>query len=99
MASAVDNLLIVVNVLVALAIVIALVGVTNTLALSVFERTREIGLTRAVGGTRRQVRIEFDPLQLAARNLTPTELIPSLKQANNQLYTGQIESLDRARVR
>ena len=43
-------------VLLALAIVIALLGIANTLALSVFERTREVGLLRAVGMTRRQVR-------------------------------------------
>ena len=39
-----------------LAIVIALLGIVNTLALSVFERVRELGLLRAVGMTRRQVR-------------------------------------------
>jgi len=45
-----------VYVLLALAIVIALIGVVNTLMLSVFERTHELGLLRAVGMKRRQVR-------------------------------------------
>ena len=40
----------------ALAILIALLGIGNTLALSIFERTRELGLMRAVGMTRRQLR-------------------------------------------
>jgi len=42
-------------VLLGLAIVIAVVGIINTLALSVLERTRELGLLRAVGMTRGQV--------------------------------------------
>jgi putative ABC transport system permease protein len=44
------------NVLLTVAVVIALFGIVNTLVLSVNERTHEIGLLRAVGMTRRQVR-------------------------------------------
>jgi putative ABC transport system permease protein len=40
----------------ALAIVIALLGIANTLALSIFERTRELGLLRAVGMAKAQLR-------------------------------------------
>lgn len=52
----IDQLLGIVTMLLALAVIIALLGIINTLALSVFERTRELGLLRAVGATRRQVR-------------------------------------------
>ena len=55
-ASQLDQMLNLVYALLLLALVIALIGIANTLALSILERTREIGLLRAVGATRGQVR-------------------------------------------
>ena len=52
----IDRVITMVYALLALAIVIAVLGIVNTLALSVIERTREIGLLRAVGMKRRQIR-------------------------------------------
>lgn len=52
----IDQLLNVVTVLLVLSVVIAVLGIVNTLALSVVERTRELGLLRAVGLQRRQMR-------------------------------------------
>ena len=43
-------------VLLALSVIVSLFGMVNTLALSVYERTRELGMLRAVGTTRRQAR-------------------------------------------
>ncbi|NNF70372.1 MAG: ABC transporter permease [Acidimicrobiia bacterium] len=51
-----DSLLVVINVFLGLAIIISLLGIANTMALSVLERTQEIGLMRAIGMTRRQTR-------------------------------------------
>jgi putative ABC transport system permease protein len=52
----VDKLLVPVTALLALSVVIALLGIVNTLALSIHERTRELGLLRAVGMARSQLR-------------------------------------------
>lgn len=52
---AIDNVVLVVNIFLSLALVIAFIGIANTLALSVFERTRELGLLRAVGMRRAQM--------------------------------------------
>lgn len=57
-----DTILVMIQILLALAIIIAVLGIINTLALSVLERTRELGLLRAVGlsraATMRMVTVE-----------------------------------------
>jgi putative ABC transport system permease protein len=55
-AGQINQLLGIVYVLLALSIVIALMGIANTLSLSIHERTRELGLLRAIGQTRGQLR-------------------------------------------
>jgi putative ABC transport system permease protein len=55
-AAQLNTLLGVVYALLLLAVIVSLFGIVNTLALSIHERTRELGLLRAVGTSRRQVR-------------------------------------------
>ncbi len=52
----IDTFLYIIYALLGLAVIIAVLGIINTLALSVIERTREVGLLRAVGLSRRQLR-------------------------------------------
>jgi putative ABC transport system permease protein len=55
-ADQINQFLYIMYALLALTVIIAILGIINTMALSVFERTREIGLLRAVGLSRRQLR-------------------------------------------
>jgi putative ABC transport system permease protein len=55
-AAKVDALLTLIYVLLALSVIISLFGIVNTLVLSIFERRRELGMLRAIGTSRRQVR-------------------------------------------
>ena len=56
---------------------------------------QEVAETKLIGGTRRQVRIQFDPLLLSARNLTVSDLVPKLMQTNRQSYSGTLQSMNR----
>jgi putative ABC transport system permease protein len=54
--SGLNSILNILYVLLALSVIVSLFGIVNTLVLTVFERTREIGMLRAIGMTRRQIR-------------------------------------------
>ena len=54
-AAEINNLLVIINVFLVIALLIAVVGIANTMALSIFERTREIGLLRAIGMAKPQI--------------------------------------------
>ena len=66
-----DPVLVLVNVLLALTVLVAMVGIVNTMVLSIVERRREIGLVRAVGGLRGQVRaaIRWEALLISSFGL------------------------------
>ena len=55
-AQQIDQLVTLIYVLLGLAVIVSVFGVVNTLALTILERTRELGMLRAIGTSRRQVR-------------------------------------------
>jgi putative ABC transport system permease protein len=55
-ASQINSLLALIYVLLALSVIVSLFGIVNTLILSIYERTRELGMLRAIGTSRRQIR-------------------------------------------
>ncbi|MFZ5494626.1 MAG: efflux RND transporter permease subunit [Verrucomicrobiota bacterium] len=52
----------------------------------------QVAETTLIGGTRRQVRVQLDPLRLASRNLAAAHLVPLLQQANAQAHTGALST-------
>jgi putative ABC transport system permease protein len=55
-AKQINSLLALIYVLLALSVIVSLFGIVNTLILSIYERTRELGMLRAIGTSRRQIR-------------------------------------------
>jgi putative ABC transport system permease protein len=55
-ADQINTLLALIYVLLALSVIVSLFGIVNTLILSIYERTRELGMMRAIGASRRQIR-------------------------------------------
>ncbi|MGH2864530.1 MAG: ABC transporter permease [Solirubrobacteraceae bacterium] len=55
-SNSVNKLLLLVYVLLALSVLVSLFGIVNTLVLSIYERTHELGMMRAIGASRRQIR-------------------------------------------
>jgi multidrug efflux pump subunit AcrB len=51
--------------------------------------------TKLIGGTKRALTIHFDPLLLASRNLSLTELAPKIQAANSRSHSGSLKSLNR----
>ncbi len=56
------------------------------------KKVHDVAETRLIGGVRRQMRIQLDPLLLASRNLTPADLIPVIQQANRRSFSGSLQS-------
>jgi len=48
----------------------------------------QVAETTLIGGVRRMVRVQFDPAALAARSLTPAQIVPALQAANRQVQAG-----------
>ncbi len=95
-ASQIDKVLNLVDVLLGMALVIALFGIANTLALSVFERTREFGLLRAVGMGRNQVRatVRWESVLIALiGTILGTGLGLGLASSLIRASTGQLQQL------
>ena len=54
----------------------------------------EVAETKLIGGNKRQLTVRFDPLLLASRNLTVTELAPKIQAVNSQSHSGSLKSLN-----
>jgi multidrug efflux pump subunit AcrB len=55
---------------------------------------KDVAETKLIGGNRRELTIRFDPLALAARNLTVNELAPRIQAVNSQSHSGNLRGLN-----
>ena len=55
----------------------------------------QVAETQLIGGLRRQVRVQLDPVRLASRGITPAGLVPMLQQSNRQILAGGLTAENR----
>jgi multidrug efflux pump subunit AcrB len=60
------------------------------------KQVQQVAETTLIGGARRQIRVQLDPVRLASRNLSPAGLIPMLRQANRQFRSGELTSANQS---
>ena len=59
------------------------------------KQIHQVAETTVIGGARRQIRVQLDPIKLAAHNLSPGGIIPLLQQANRQYTAGGLTSANK----
>ena len=98
-ADQIDQLLALIYALLALAVIVSLFGIVNTLVLSINERTRELGMLRAIGTSRRQVRrmVRYEAVITALIGGDPRRACSASARVPGQPGDRRLQALDPGR--